>query len=585
MKTIRLSKSISLPIELTTRRSAVFGVSGSGKSNTATRCIEQLLAAGEQVILIDPKGEGWGLRTSADGKRPAYDIIVFGEPHGDIRELREEHADQIADFAVESGRSIVLSLLGFDSDQSERRFVTAFFKRLYRLKSQMAAKTRTLVVLEEAHLFVPEQASGAVGEMVGAVKRIARQGRSAGLGLMIVDQRPQDVAKSIISQSELLICHQLIHKLDRDALRDWVRAYDRGGQGEAFLGSLAELQSGQAWVWSPAWLQLFERTLVDRRQTYDSGATPDGSSAAAPKARATVDLDALKGQLAHVVEQAKANDPKALKADVARLKKELEAAKQAAEKSANATKEKRVEVPAVKKAELDRIDNMIGKLATAFDRAGEIGAKLKEATDALAAAVKSTAGPMARPAERALTTPLRPTSRPISAPPSPRPSPGGRGGNADGDFSLGKGERAVLIAIAQHAGGVDKTQLTILTGYKRSSRDAYLQRLRTANLIEQHGDQITATADGVAALGDSFEPLPTGEALRQHWLDRLSGGEKAIFELLISAYPHSLTTTDLTEQTSYQRSSRDAYLQRLASRKLITRGREGLVRASEELFG
>lgn len=594
MNTLHLSKSISLPIELTTRRSAIFGVSGSGKSNTATRCIEQLLVAGEQVILIDPKGEGWGLRTSADGKKPAFDIIVFGEPHGDIRDLREQHAEQIADFAVESGRSIVLSLLGFDSDQSERRFVTAFFKRLYRLKSQLAAKTRTLVVLEEAHLFVPEQASGAVGEMVGAVKRIARQGRSAGLGLMIVDQRPQDVAKSIISQSELLICHQLIHKLDRAALSDWVKAYDRGGQGETFLDSLAELQSGQAWVWSPAWLQLFERTMIDRRQTYDSGATPDGSSAAAPKARASVDLDALKGQLAHVVEQAKANDPQTLRADVARLKKELEAAKQAAETSAHAVKEKRVEVPVVKKAELDRIDNMIGKLATAFDRASQIGAKLKEATDTLAIAVKGglpavqqrvVMNPVADHVSKAFVSAVLPTATKPTAPsPSPRPSPGGRGGSTDGEFVLGKGERAALTAIAQHADGVDATQLSILTGYKRSSRDAHLQRLRSAGLTDKRGEQITATPEGIAALGDSFEPLPTGAALQQHWLERLSGGERELFPLLIRVYPDALTTERLSELTNYQRSSRDAYLQRLASRKLINRERGGVVRASRNLF-
>ena len=324
---MKLAKDVIIPNELTTRRSAIFGISGSGKSNTATRLIELLLEAGEQVVLIDPKGEGWGLQTSADGSKAGHDVIVFGQPRGDIEDLREEHAEQIADFVVETGKSVVLSLLGFESDASERRFVTKFFQRLYRRKSQMPQKTRTLVVLEEAHIFIPEQATGGNAEMVGSIKRIARQGRSAGLGLMIVDQRPQDCAKSIVTQSELLICHQLVHKLDRDALRDWTRAYDHDGQGDTFLGTLAELQPGEAWIWSPAWLKLFKRSKVDRRKTYDSGATPDGSIASAPKARAKVDLDALRTHLSKVVEQAKANDPSLLKKQLADLNKQLALAK------------------------------------------------------------------------------------------------------------------------------------------------------------------------------------------------------------------------------------------------------------------
>lgn len=363
---LEIAPDIDLPTELATRRSAIFGISGSGKSNTATRAIEELLRAGEQVILIDPKGEGWGLQTSADGQRPGFDVIVFGQPRGDIPELREEHAAELADFAVESGRSIVLSLLGFESDQAERRFVTEFFKRLYRRKSQQVAKTRTLVVLEEAHLFVPEQASGVSGEMVGAIKRIARQGRSAGIGLMVVDQRPQEVAKSIISQCELLICHQLVHKLDRDALREWVRAYDQAGQGETFLNSLAALKPGEAWVWSPAWLHLFVRTRVNRRQTYDSGATPDGSPATAPTAKAAVDLEALRTHLAKVIEEAKAEDPAMLKKAIAELRKQL-AAKPAAQ-----VEIREVFTPAISPADLARLEAIADGMKAQSGRAHDL---------------------------------------------------------------------------------------------------------------------------------------------------------------------------------------------------------------------
>ena len=50
--------SLALPAELAGRRTAIFGISGSGKSNTATVLIEGLLRHREQVVLIDPKVRG-----------------------------------------------------------------------------------------------------------------------------------------------------------------------------------------------------------------------------------------------------------------------------------------------------------------------------------------------------------------------------------------------------------------------------------------------------------------------------------------------------------------------------------------------
>ncbi len=44
---IHLSRNLDLPAELAGRRTAVFGISGSGKSNTATVIVESLLTAGE----------------------------------------------------------------------------------------------------------------------------------------------------------------------------------------------------------------------------------------------------------------------------------------------------------------------------------------------------------------------------------------------------------------------------------------------------------------------------------------------------------------------------------------------------------
>ena len=539
MKNIRLSNAVVLPVELTTRRTAIFGISGSGKSNTATVCIEQLLAAGEQVVIVDPKGEGWGLQTSADGKKAGFDVIVFGQPRGDIPELREQHADQIADFVVDSGRSVVLSLLGFDSDQSERRFVTEFFKRLYRRKSQMPAKTRTLVVLEEAHLFIPEQASGSAGEMVGAIKRIARQGRAAGIGLMVVDQRPQDVAKSIVSQCELLICHQLVHKLDREALRDWVRAYDRDGQGEAFLASLAELKSGEAWVWSPAWLHLFVRTRVDRRTTYDSGATPDGTAPAAPKAKATVDLDSLRTHLAKVVDDVKANDPTALKAELSKLRAENVKLKSAAPVAAKNII-KTVEKPILTDQQLSRAEKIVQQFEALLQ-------KSRAAVDEVAAARLKVVQ------WKAPTTAAQsPVARPVAAVAKPRASPA-----VGVDGQLTGPEQRILDSLAWLASiGVNDPEtaaVAFLAGYTTGGGAFNNPRgsLRGKGLIEYlQGDRIRLTAAGAAIAQAPTEALTT-ETLHAKIIDKLPGPEQKLLKPLLANYPATLSNDELAAAAGY----------------------------------
>ena len=132
------------------------------------------------------------------------------------------------------------------------------------------------------------------------------------------------------------------------------------------------------------------------------------------------------------------------------------------------------------------------------------------------------------------------------------------------------------------ADGVTREQLTVLTGYKRSSRDSYLQRLRKHGLIED-SEPITATNEGLELLGPTYEPLPTGDALRDYWFRNLPAGECRILTALVEVYPDSMTRDELSEQTGYQRSSRDTYLQRLRSRRLIdVQGAN--VGASEILF-
>jgi hypothetical protein len=149
-------------------------------------------------------------------------------------------------------------------------------------------------------------------------------------------------------------------------------------------------------------------------------------------------------------------------------------------------------------------------------------------------------------------------------------------------FGLPLGAQKILTAIAMVTPpGATRSQLSVLTGYKTRSINTYVQLLRQQEYVMRGSLQVTQS--GLAVLGPSFKTLPTGDALREHWLNELTGGENALLVELVEAYPDSLSRERLCELTGYKTRSVNTYLQKLAARKLITKvGRER--RASDELF-
>jgi hypothetical protein len=70
-----------------------------------------------------------------------------------------------------------------------------------------------LIVLEEAHVYLntDKQASGASA----AVRRIAKEGRKYGVGLMVVSQRPSEIDATILSQCGTIFAMRLSNDKDR----------------------------------------------------------------------------------------------------------------------------------------------------------------------------------------------------------------------------------------------------------------------------------------------------------------------------------------------------------------------------------
>ena len=68
------------------------------------------------------------------------------------------------------------------------------------------------LVLEEAHAYLAKENSGAAAT---AVRRIAKEGRKYGVGMMIVSQRPSEIDSTILSQCGTLFAMRLSNDTDR----------------------------------------------------------------------------------------------------------------------------------------------------------------------------------------------------------------------------------------------------------------------------------------------------------------------------------------------------------------------------------
>jgi DNA helicase HerA-like ATPase len=107
-----------------------------------------------------------------------------------------------------------------------------------------------LLVCEEAHRYVPDRGDAEYAAAQTAIRRIAREGRKYGIGLMLVSQRPADVESTVISQCGTWLVLRLTNAADQqqvsrflpDGLSGMTKALPTLAQQEAiFVGEGAAM--------------------------------------------------------------------------------------------------------------------------------------------------------------------------------------------------------------------------------------------------------------------------------------------------------------------------------------------------------
>ena len=73
-----------------------------------------------------------------------------------------------------------------------------------------------LVVCEEAHRYVPNRGEAQYAAAQTGIRRLAREGRKYGVGLMLVSQRPSDVEETVLSQCNTWLVLRLTNSADQN---------------------------------------------------------------------------------------------------------------------------------------------------------------------------------------------------------------------------------------------------------------------------------------------------------------------------------------------------------------------------------
>lgn len=542
--TFRLSPDIELPGNAATSTFAFLGTRGAGKSYGAGVLTESMLAAGVQIVVVDPVGLWYGLRIAADGKGRGFDVPVFGGIHGDIP-LEPTAGELVAHLVVERGLSLVLDVSDF-TDGQQRRFVEAFSRTFFQLKKRN--KSPVHLIFEEAHEFFPQVVDGASAPMVGATKRLWKVGRNYGIGGTLISTRTAEINKNALNISDYIVTGRLTAPDDVKRIKDWASS---NGVNAEQAAALATLPKGRLIVWRDPSAGGAVVTTFRKKTTFDTSRTPEAGDAQAPRGLPSVDLVAIRADMAATIEEAKANDPKMLREELARLRAELATAPGRHEMVA------RISQHAVALAAQRKAEERLEEMRQAFDGASPaevrrlrvMESSFNQVIDATASyqdwnreqlAINGRPITNMRPMNKSEEADFEKAPRISDFQPvlnSPPPS--------DGDGSM----RMLRALAARHPTPLTEQQVSVLAGMKKTGGTyrTYRGKLTGQNLVVKDGQFLRITDAGLKTAGNVDRPA-TGAEMLALWLPKFSGKARDLLEFFAHNGRLAVTKADALRQ-------------------------------------
>ena len=553
-----MSKQHSIPLifpaKVLDQHLVMLGKTGAGKSSALRHIVEHLLAGGKRVCVIDPKGDWWGLKASADGKSAGFPVIAFGDFKNEAAQdvpINERSGKHVAELIATGNRPCLIGFRGW-MPGAMHRFWIDFASTLFNTNVG-----ELYLVGDEFHNFAPKGKvlSPEVGKCLHWSNRLLSEGRGLGIVCLLASQRPQKVHNDTLTSCETLVAMRVIHKADRDAVKDWIDGAGDAKRGTEVLNALAQMPRGEAYVWSPEISFGPERLAFPLFTTFDSFAPPQLQKKVSRPGWADVNLDEVKQQLAEVIEEEKAKDPKALTQTIRELKQQLAAAQQAVPTPAAKVVTKTVEKPVLKDQQVSRLEKACEAMKTTGEKLIEQGNALKNQALSIKETIQRFIAPpidrpilAARPLPQAAVNPR--TFFLNEAHTSHVPKRERRAAPAEtGDLT--RPQKRLLDAIAWwnsiKVPAPSRSQVGFVAGIKPTGGHFTntIGPLSTRGLIEYTADGVRLTAAGadLAELPDTKTTLTSYHAMIRQLLKK--GPAQRIFDAIIAQRGNPISIADI----------------------------------------
>ena len=518
---IKLKSNFQLPEQFPLMKTALLGRSGMGKTNTAVRLAEQMFPI-LPFAVIDPQGDWWGMKSD-------FEVCVFGGEKRDLS-LDPGAGKFIAEFFVRERVPIIVDMSELE-EEDQIRFGIDFAKRV-----KLRNRDPVHIFLDEASIFAPQSKSkGSSDDSVKAWSRICNQGRRFGIGITIISQRSAFVNKDLLNSTDPLIIHNLVHSQDLKPLRELLTHHGYDAEfTKDMVTKVSKLKKGEAVIISPSELDIAPtKVKVDRRQSFDSGATPrvGAKKLKPPKKLVEIDLEAFGDKMKGAIEAHKNTDPTELQKQIVELKHTIKCLERDSKPS--------VDQDAIVKAIAERDRYWREQMELAIETNNGFKTALLQIKAIASQNGKSVEMPktpsVSKPQSSNRTRLL--TSKPIET----------------GDVKLGKCERAVLRAMFWCIGeNADKTLISFYAGY--SSRSSTFgnacSSLRTKGLAV--GWKITD--EGIKVAEQYADHKPDGPELREWLRAKLGRAENAILDAALQ-YDRKASSQELSADSGYSTGS------------------------------
>ena len=262
---------------------AILAKKQSGKTYLGMVIAEEFIASKAYpvpVVVIDPTGVWYGLRSMEDGRPSPHPMLVLGGHHGDLAITSTDGGKVAMTVLAVRPCPVIVDLSKLDPED-QHELVADFIDKLF----VSTSRSPMHIIIDEADEFAPQTLSGSPHQKrcLEAIDRLVRRGRTKGFGVTVITQRSAVISKNILSQVDSLWFLNMVEDRDLLAVENRIKRSVTAQQCRECLNSIPKLPPGTAYFIQTGASPKFRKFKVKHKRSFDSSKTPGTTAYAEPQ--------------------------------------------------------------------------------------------------------------------------------------------------------------------------------------------------------------------------------------------------------------------------------------------------------------